>query len=78
MVRVFIAVVTGLENSFPPCSLGDPCGVAIGVASVCVMMGGGIQHLCMLSSLESFTFDRPSSFSETIWEIVILWMKWIK
>ena len=63
MVRVFISVVAGFEKSFPPCSLGDPCGVAFGVASVCVMIGGGMQHCFVLSSLEPVA--RPNNFSET-------------
>ena len=64
MVRVFIVVVVGFEKSFPPCSLGEPWGVAIGVASVCVMIGGGIQHLFVLSSFEPLTAVKPKSFSE--------------
>ena len=34
MVNVLMSVWAGFEKSFPPCSFGDPWGVAIGVASV--------------------------------------------
>ena len=62
MVSVLISVWPGCANSLPPCSFGDPCGVAIGVASVCVIIGGGAQYCLLFSSFDSLF--RPNSLSE--------------
>ena len=62
MVSVLISVWPGCANSLPPCSFGDPCGVAIGVASVCVIIGGGAQCCLLFSSFGSLF--RPNSLSE--------------